>query len=306
MIVPANEDTIGAAAAKLRNGELIGMPTETVYGVAANALDLAAVKATFEAKGRPSENPLIVHVASMDQVREVAREVPESARQLAEKFWPGPLTMVLNKQPIVPDEVTADLPTVAVRMPAHPVAKRLIELAGMPLSAPSANLFMGVSPTTAQMIAPALADKLAMILDGGPCEVGIESTIVDLSTERPIVLRLGMITPEALEAVLGTPVLVGDDDGIRAPGMYPRHYAPRARVHIIGRLEPDQPGLVLGEGSPGQIVMPINARDYARELYKSLAELDGRGLDAIFVEAPPVDLEWQAVWDRLRKAAGET
>lgn len=193
-IVPASEDAIAEAARLLVQGKLIGMPTETVYGIAANAFDRSAVLATFEAKGRPAENPLIVHVATLVQARAISKDLPPIAQILAERFWPGPLTLVVMRSPDVPDEVTAGLETVAIRMPSHPVARRLIELSGVPISAPSANRFMGLSPTTADSISADVAARLALILDGGPCAVGIESTVLDLTGETPVILRPGNST----------------------------------------------------------------------------------------------------------------
>ena len=302
-IVPPTEENIARAAELLRQGELIGMPTETVYGIAANAFNPIAVRKTFEIKGRPAENPLIVHVASLEQAQGLATEFPKTAFLLAEAFWPGPLTVVLPKSRTVPDEVTAGLDTVAIRMPAHPVAKRLIELAGVPVSAPSANRFTALSPTSAEMIDDDIAKHLSMILDGGPCEVGIESTVVDLSSGQPIILRPGDVSPEALEGVLGRPVDLTADATVKAPGMYPRHYAPATRVILVDRLSPDQPGLTFGEAQFSQIQMPRNAQEYARKLYDSLDRLDALGIEAIYVESPPRDPEWQAIWDRLTKAS---
>ena len=303
-IEPATEESIAEATRFLKQGKLIGMPTETVYGIAADALNVEAVRATFAAKGRPAENPLIVHVASVEQARPLVDGFPAEAAQLAERFWPGPLTLVLKKSAVVPDEVTAGLDTVAIRMPAHAVARRLIEVSGLALSAPSANTFMGLSPTAAEMISPGIAAHLAMILDGGPCEVGIESTVLDLSGERPVVLRHGDVSVRQLSEALGSPALEAAGRARRSPGMYPRHYAPRAQVQIVERLEPDQPGLVLsGSAGPGRFLMPGNAQEYARDLYKRLNGLDLLEVETIYVEAPPRTEEWAAVWDRLTKAS---
>ena len=303
-IVASNEESISLAATLLKSGSLVGMPTETVYGIAANALDPQAVRATFSVKGRPSENPLIVHIASIEQVEEVAEQIPPEALILAGRFWPGPLTLVLPKSVIVSAEITGGLPTVAVRMPAHPVARRLIELAGVPLTAPSANLFMGLSPTTAQSIDPAVADKLAMILDGGPCNVGIESTVLDLTDAGPAILRPGAVTQQMVEEALGRLILGAPIAAERkSPGQYTRHYAPSTPLRIVECIEGDQPGLAITTAGSRQIVMPGNAEDYARNLYKSLWEMDRAGFDVIYVEAPPKAPEWAAVWDRLLKAS---
>lgn len=304
-IVLPTPDAISDAARLLRDGHLIGMPTETVYGIAANALDRKAVAATFEAKGRPSDNPLIVHVAGLDQVSLVASDVPAEAIALAKAFWPGPVTMVLHKKAYVPSEVTAGLETVAVRMPNHPVALKLIEEAGVPVSAPSANRFMGLSPTTAQMIDPSIAEKLAMIIDGGSCEVGIESTVLDLTENPPRILRPGGISQAQIEAVLGMALVSDGASERRSPGMYPKHYAPKTPVQIVSRLSPDQAGLSLESASGAkQISMPTRADEYARKLYRSLFELDQQHVTTIFIQAPPQTADWDAVWDRLRKIVG--
>lgn len=289
-IVPATEENLQAAARAIREGGLVGMPTETVYGVAANALDPEAVRRTFQAKGRPADNPLIVHVASLEEVREVAAELPEKGRLLAQAFWPGPLTLVLPKRPEVPDETTAGLDTVAVRVPAHRVAQALISAAGRPISAPSANPFMGLSPTQADHIASSVADRLELILDGGPCEVGLESTVVDVSGPEVRLLRPGRITLREIEAIVGE-VLVGGSAKRRSPGMYPRHYAPRARVLLVESLD----------GRPG-IARSEDAEAYGRHLYRRLHELDATGAAEILIERPPEGPEWTAIWDRLRRA----
>lgn len=305
-IVPASEDAIAEAARLLVQGKLIGMPTETVYGIAANAFDRSAVLATFEAKGRPAENPLIVHVATLVQARAISKDLPPIAQILAERFWPGPLTLVVMRSPDVPDEVTAGLETVAIRMPSHPVARRLIELSGVPISAPSANRFMGLSPTTADSISADVAARLALILDGGPCAVGIESTVLDLTGETPVILRPGNVSLAQIreftpEAAMGTL----EDNVRRSPGMYRRHYAPKTPVHLVDRLNPDQPGLTFQEAGKGQLQMPSSAERYAQVLYLSLHQLDAKGLPAIYVEKPPQESTWDAVWDRLRKASSQ-
>lgn len=303
-ITPATEDAISVAAAILRNGGLVGMPTETVYGIAADALNVDAVMATFAAKGRPSENPLIVHVASVDQARSLVSAFPDTASKLAERFWPGPLTLVLNKKSTIPSQVTGGLATVAVRVPAHPVARRLIEVSGLALSAPSANRFMALSPTSAEMISPGIARDLAMVLDGGPCEVGIESTVLDLSGDKPAILRPGDVSAGQIEDVLGMPVLGHSGEARKSPGMYARHYAPRAQVIVVDRLPENGAGLVLqSTADPMQIPMPLIAHEFAQKLYKALYDLDARGVDVIYVEAPPRTEEWSAVWDRLSKAS---
>ena len=301
MIEAPSKEAIQRAADAIKHGHLVGMPTETVYGIAADALDPKAVQATFDLKGRPGDNPLIVHLASFEDVSFVASSVPEEVHLLSDCFWPGPLTLVLPKKPTVPDVVTAGLPTVAVRVPQHPVALALLKAAARPLSAPSANKFMGLSPTTAEDIDPEIAAGLALILEGGPCEVGIESTVLDLSGPSPVLLRPGAISREELESVLGVDIATGNER--KAPGMYPRHYSPRTRVRLAESLTPAEAGLVFSDPFPGpQIQMSPDPRQYAASLYASLAELDRMGLQEIVIQRPPQTEEWEAVNDRLSKA----
>jgi L-threonylcarbamoyladenylate synthase len=302
-IVHPSPTNIALAAEAILAGDLVGMPTETVYGIAADATNEMAVRRVFEAKGRPADNPLIVHISYLDQIEGVARLFPESARRLAQRFWPGPLTIVVPKSRTLPSAVTAGLDTVAVRMPAHPVAQALIEASGRPLSAPSANLFTAMSPTRPDHIPVALAEKLAMILDGGPCEVGLESTVVDCSGEVCRLLRPGAVTRERLEAVLGQ-LTVGGESERRSPGTYPRHYAPRTPLHLVNRLGPGQPGLTFEPmENDRQVQMPLNAEAYAAGLYAALHHLDSLGLEAIYVQRPPASPDWEAIQDRLKKAS---
>lgn len=307
-ILPPTEQTIAFAAAALRTGQLVGMPTETVYGIAALASDPAAVARTFAAKRRPSDNPLIVHLASAADLPLVARAVPAAAQLLAEAFWPGPLTLVLPRQPHVLDAVTAGLDTVAVRVPAHDVALALLRAVGAPLSAPSANTFMRLSPTTAQDIEPELQAQLACTLDGGPCRVGVESTVVDCT--GPVrVLRPGGVSREAISRVVGCEVPIAEvvPSGARAaPGMYARHYAPRTPLRLATALGPDDAGLCFGEpGNPNQVAMPVDPESYAASLYRVLHALDDLGARELVVQRPPQGPAWEAVADRLRKAASD-
>ena len=238
-------EAIESAARVIRDGGVVVMPTETVYGLACNALNKKAVQRVFEIKGRPSENPLIVHISGVDDLKLVASSWPESAEKMAKKFWPGPLTMVLPKHKDVPDETTAGLETVAVRVPRHWVAKGLIRAAGCPIAAPSANAFMGLSPTTAQDVDPEIDIEVPMILDGGPCEIGLESTVVDLTEETPVILRPGGITRGEIQAVLGRPLGHMPPPNIKkSPGMYRRHYAPNASLKLVEKLADDEAGLV--------------------------------------------------------------
>jgi L-threonylcarbamoyladenylate synthase len=320
-----NASAIVRAAAVLRAGGLVAFPTETVYGLGANALDAAAVVRIFEAKGRPANNPLIVHVAEAARARELVAEWPDAAALLARRFWPGPLTLVLPRGRAVPEIVAAGGPTVAVRMPAHPVARGLIEAAGLPIAAPSANRSSGVSPTRAEHVLRDLGGRIDLILDGGPTPGGLESTVLDLTTVPPRLLRPGLVTPGEIEAIIG-PIRVSSEKTTESrmpmpsPGMLARHYAPRAllecaaddgweRVEALLRsgvsvgwltfdLAPDQvrPGLFT-------TVMPRDAVAYASQLYAVLHRLDDAGAERIVVILPPDTEEWLAVRDRLGRAA---
>jgi len=298
------------AAALLREGRLVAIPTETVYGLAANALDAAAVARIYEMKGRPAASPLIVHVADLAMARSLARVWPEEAEVLAARFWPGPLTMVVPKAAHVPGNVTAGLDTVGLRMPSHPVALELIRRAAVPIAAPSANRFTELSPTTAEHVRQTFGGVLECIVDGGPCEVGIESTVVSLCGDEPVLLRPGMISREQLEQALGRPVAVaGEVEGAHpSPGMHHKHYAPRTPVLLVrdGQL-PAGKGAFLWRKREADaellLPMPSDPVRYARFLYEALHRADHAGLDWIAVEMPPDGDEWSAVWDRLRRAA---
>ena len=306
-------DQIRAAAELIRRGRLVAFPTETVYGLGANALDAAAVARIYEAKGRPPTSPLIVHVASAEMAREVAAVWPEAAGTLADRYWPGPLTLVLPKQPCVPDIVTAGLETVGIRVPAHPVALALIRLAGVPIAAPSANRFSGLSPTTAEHVRDSLGGAVDLILDGGQTDVGIESTVLSLAGPRPVLLRPGMVSGREIEELVG-PIEVAPaaGDGPHAsPGMHRKHYSPRTRLLLVeGGAVPDRgEGAYAGlRGEPAGPVarvvrMPQDPASYAAVLYETLHRLDREGLDWIAVERPPEGVEWAAILDRLERAA---
>lgn len=306
-IQPPTKDAIRQAAEAIRRGELIAMPTETVYGLAADALNPDAVRKTFAAKGRPADNPLIVHLSDLGDVEFVAREFPPLARKLAEAFWPGPLTLILPKRREVPQEVSAGLDSVGVRVPSHPVALALIRASGRPISAPSANPFMALSPTRADHLDPRILERVALVLDGGPCEVGLESTVVDVRGPEVIVLRPGRISVEDLEAIVG-PVSIADSSETKgaklAPGQYRRHYAPNTPVRLVDRLGPNDKGIALGVATgEDQIVLPDDPVAFGASLYASLHELDRLGLEEILIQSPPHRPEWVAVWDRLRRAA---
>lgn len=286
---------IAHAAELLRSGGLVAIPTETVYGLAANAFDEAAIRRVFAAKDRPASNPLIVHVADFAMVRELVSEWSPVAAALAEKFWPGPLTIVVPKSPRVSDLITAGLPSVAIRMPSHPMALAVIEAAGVPLVAPSANRFTQLSPTTAAHVREGLGDAVDFVLDGGPCAIGIESTVISLAGIAPRILRPGMISRTEIESVIG-PVEVGA--GAESPGQHPKHYSPRTRV-LIGDSPDSGRGVRLDFSN-----MPRDAASYAEKLYGLLHELDSQGLDWIAIEMPPDTPEWAGVRDRIQRAAG--
>ena len=288
------------AARLIRAGKLVAFPTETVYGLGANALDAAAVERIFAAKGRPRTSPLIVHVDSLEMARGLASRWPDAAETLALRYWPGPLTIVVPKHAAIPDVVTAGLPTVGLRVPAHPLALELIRAAGVPIAAPSANRFTELSPTSAGRVPEMLADY---VLDGGPARVGIESTVISL-VDRPLLLRPGVIPLPEIEALIGhVGVAVAPETGRHAsPGMHARHYRPATALILL--LAGEQPPA--GQGAWLRIgrEMPSDPREYAALLYETLHRLDAQGLDWIAVERPPETAEWAGVLDRLRRAAG--
>jgi L-threonylcarbamoyladenylate synthase len=310
----AGRTEIDHAAGLLRTGRLVAFPTETVYGLGANALDSGAVARIYAVKRRPATSPLIVHVASIEMAQSLVAAWPELAGLLAKKFWPGPLTLVLRKLAgKIPDNVTAGLATVGLRMPAHPVALALIEAAGVPVAAPSANRFTELSPSTAEHVRHSLGSEVDYILDGGPCSVGIESTVLSLAKSRPVLLRPGGISRAELEAVVGPVELPRDDEtgAHSAPGMHPRHYSPRTALHLTtsGKLPQEGRGIYLQYSHPAArptteiIQMPNGAAEYATALYQKLHEADEAGVDWIAVDRPPNAPEWEAILDRLRRAA---
>lgn len=313
MNTSVSRDQIQRAAELLRNGKLVAFPTETVYGLGANALDADAVTRVFQAKGRPSSSPVIVHVSNHEMIGQVALLWPEKARTLAERFWPGPLTLVVPKMPAVPDIVTAGLPTVGVRMPAHPVALALIEAAQVPVAAPSANRFTQVSPTTAEHVRQGLGDLVDYVLDGGSCDVGIESTVLSLVNEVPVLLRPGGVSRQQIEQAIGTIETASQEQKgpHPAPGMHPRHYSPRTPLYLVrdGQVPTHGSGAYLQIKCPPQtsvreiVAMPNHAAAYAARLYGALHSLDARGYDWIAAETPGPGIEWEAVLDRLQRAS---
>lgn len=312
---------IAEAAAILRRGGLVAFPTETVYGLGANALDPAAVDRIYAAKGRPAYNPLIVHVADATAAREVVATWPDRAERLARAFWPGPLTLVLPKRENIPEGVTAGLDTVAVRVPRHPIALALLTEARLPIAAPSANRSTEVSPTTAAHVVKSLGDRVDLILDGGPTTVGIESTVLDLATDEPTLLRPGMISVPELEAIIGPVALSSHAGGTAArpsPGMLEKHYSPRASVAIVDaadvgiRVEHERANLrrvgaivieAPVESSATVLRLPGIASAYAARLYDALHALDDAGCDVIVIERVPSSPEWLGVADRVRRSA---
>ncbi|HEY1190932.1 MAG TPA: L-threonylcarbamoyladenylate synthase [Gemmata sp.] len=311
-------DVIGRAAAVVRAGGLVAFPTETVYGLGASGLSAGAVSGIFRAKGRPATNPLILHIADASEVSNVAAGWPATAQSLADRFWPGPLTLVVPKRGSVPDIVTAGGPTVAVRCPNHPVARALIRASGVPLAAPSANRSTELSPTRAEHVLKGLNGRVEIVLDGGPCPGGLESTVVDVTGETPRVLRPGLITAPMLAEVCG-PVEVGarEGDGVaRAPGQMVKHYSPRTPIRLIGGddLVDDLHEARLADRCVGVLTfswpnLPTNLSDdparAAALLYDALHRMDQAGFDHLLVEMPPEAPEWAAVRDRLTRAAAQ-
>ena len=309
--------TLDDALAALRRGEPIGLPTETVYGLAADAHDPAAIRRIYELKGRPSDHPLIVHVADAVTASRWAGDWPDAAEALAEAFWPGPLTLILPRAANVPDEVTGGQDTVGLRVPAHPVAQALLRAFEGGVAAPAANRFGRLSPTTAAHVREEFGDAVPIVLDGGECEIGLESTIVDLSSETPRILRPGKISRPEIEAVIG-PVAEGKDgDSPRASGTLASHYAPRASVEVLARAplvarfhelaKRGQKVAALLRGQPfkdidGE-VLPSDLAGYGHALYAALRRLDARGFDVLLAELPPHTAAWAAVNDRLKRAA---
>jgi len=312
-IRPATADAISEAAAALRGGRLVAFPTETVYGLGADATNARAVASIFEAKGRPRFNPLIAHVADAEEAARLG-ELGPHAQALAAAFWPGALTLVLRKRPDCPivDLATAGLDTVALRVPAHPVAQALIRAAARPIAAPSANRSGHVSPTTAAHVEADLDEKVALILDDGPCGIGIESTVVDVSGSEPALLRAGGVTREAIEAVLGIRLLLHSDDAERptSPGQLASHYAPRAAVRLNAtRTQAGEALLAFGPTAPTHAGPTMNLSptgdliEAAANLFAALRQLDASGVAAIAVMPIPETGLGEAINDRLRRAA---
>ena len=320
------QKAVHRAAELLRAGEVVALPTETVYGLAANALDEAAVAKIFQIKGRPAHNPIIVHVAGNEMARDCVKDFPALAEKFSKSFWPGPLTLVLPRAGKIPDAVTAGGETVGVRWPSHPFMQAVIRECGFPLAAPSANLSNQISPTNAEHVRAQLGGKISLIVDGGQSQVGIESTVLDLSVSPPRVLRPGMIHAESLAAVAGNiphPTSHIQHPTLRSPGLLAKHYSPKAKLVILdwrddadlefkiknSKLKIENCFVIAhtkipaGENFADVSVIPHDAEAFARALYAELHRCDTAGARLIVVEAPPDSPAWSGIADRLRRAA---
>lgn len=304
----------------LQQGGLVAFPTETVYGLGADAKNPAALLKIFQAKGRPADHPLIVHIADKSQLMEWAQEVSPAANALIEAFWPGPLTLIFKKAPLVLDIITGGQDTVGIRMPRHPVAETLLQNFGSGLAAPSANRFGRISPTTADAVREELGATVDLVLDGGQCAVGVESTIIDVSTEIPVILRPGMVTKAEIEAVLQQSILTEQKNSPRVSGSHESHYAPKTKTHLVdaknipqflGAMTPEQLPiafvLVKTKFLPREgvdcIAMSTDPKQYAHDLYSTLRELDKKNYQQIIIESVPVNGDWDAIRDRLSRAS---
>ncbi|MEM1485319.1 L-threonylcarbamoyladenylate synthase [Oscillospiraceae bacterium PP1C4] len=319
---------LSEAAELLREGRLVAIPTETVYGLAANALDPKASTAIYAAKGRPSDNPLIVHISDVEMIRPLVKRIPDALYALAEKFWPGPMTVIMEKSDLIPYETSGGLETVAIRMPSHPVALELIRRSGVPLAAPSANLSGAPSPTCAQHCIDDLTGRVDGIVDGGACEVGVESTVLTLCTDPPTVLRPGAVTLEMLQEVIPDIALdagvfeqLSDDRKAASPGMKYKHYSPKAQVVLVrGSLEKFRQfisaqksplGILCFEGDVQSFSQPCitygiegDAASQAHHLFDALRQVDKENLQLVYVRISDNEGIGQAVYNRLLRAAG--
>lgn len=327
-LLSTSDNDISYAGGVIRNGGLVGFPTETVYGLGANALDGEAVKKIFAAKGRPNDNPLIVHISHIEQWSTLVEDIPENALKLAKAFWPGPLTVILNKRPIVPYETSGRLETVAVRMPGDETARRLIDAAGVPIAAPSANTSGKPSPTTAKHVLDDMNGKIEAVIDGGSCGVGVESTVITLATDIPTLLRPGGVTPEMLESVLGE-IKIDDavysklQDGAKAasPGMKYKHYSPKAHVALVkgsfdkfkkfvSSRKDENPIALVFDGEENDLdvkAIPYGKEDdsisQAQNIFSALRKVDDMGAAVAYVRYPKREGVGLAVYNRLIRAA---
>ena len=322
------EGAVETAAEIIKKGGLVAIPTETVYGLAANAFDPVACANIFKAKGRPGDNPLIVHICSMDMISDVVEEVPEKAKILAEKFWPGPLTMIMKKSDKIPLVTSANLPTVAVRFPSHPVAQKIIEKSGLPLAAPSANLSGSPSPTAFEHCVHDLMGRVDAIIDGGPCSVGVESTIISFAEETPVLLRPGYVTLEQLREAIGEVSLskavlekLGAGEKVLSPGMKYKHYAPNAAVILVDADVDSFVNYVNGNAGERDAVFTSkkdsgkfnctllvtgetgSPAELSHSLYSLLRRADELSLEKVYIKAPPKSGEYLALYNRLIRAA---
>lgn len=312
--------SVEEAARLLKQGEVVAIPTETVYGLAGNAFEPKALAKIFAAKERPTFDPLIVHISDISQMADIAKDIPEEAYQLAEAFWPGPLTMILPKKDCIPDLCTSALPSVAVRFPSHPVAQAIINASGLPLAAPSANLFKHVSPTTAEHVAAQLSDRIAGIVDGGPCQVGVESSIVSLTGDVPTVLRPGAITPEMVKKVLGRVAIKESTskpgEAMQAPGQCDTHYRPQVPLYFgevpANAVLPENTVRIAFGNYQGVIPAAVNLSatgdmtEATAKLYAYMHDLDDSKYDLILVDPIPNQGIGMALNDRLKRASIKT
>lgn len=327
-VLKASKEAIEKAAEIIKSGGVVGVPTETVYGLGANALDACAVDKIFEAKGRPKDNPMIVHVSSMEEILPLVKKFPENAKKLAEKYWPGPLTIIMPKSDIVPARTSGNLDTVAIRMPSHPVMQEIIKKSGCPIAAPSANLSGSPSPTNAKYVFDDMDGKIPLIIDGGECVVGLESTVITLAGEKPRLLRPGGITPEQLSEVLGEIEIdkavkskLEEKEKASSPGMKYKHYAPKTKVIII-KAEKQKYIDYISSQSENAVALcfedeaeniPIKCVTYgksddsssqAKRLFDALRELDETGAEVAFAHCPSDEGVGLAVYNRLLRSAG--
>ncbi len=327
-VLKPTEEAIKKAVEIIKDGGVVGIPTETVYGLGANAYDEEAVTRVFEAKGRPSDNPMIVHVASVEEIYPLVKSFPEKAKSLAEKYWPGPLTIIMEKSDLVPMRTSGNLPTVAVRMPAHPVMREIIEKSGVPIAAPSANLSGSPSPTNAKYVFDDMNGKIPLILDGGDSSVGVESTVITLVGEKPKLLRPGGVTPEELEEVLGEIEIdsavkskLRENEKASSPGMKYKHYAPKTRVVIVKasrekyieylKENRDTCAALCFDDEKDEI--PVKCVTYgksydsysqAKRLFDALRECDELDAEIIYAHCPSDKGMGLAVYNRLIRSAG--
>jgi len=299
----------------LRRGGLVAFPTETVYGLGADASNPLAVDKIFQAKNRPKDHPLIVHIGTFDEISLWASDIPDIAWRLVEAFWPGPLTLILKKAPHVLYEVTGGQDTVGLRMPHHPVALALLREFGGGIAGPSANRFQSISPTSKEAVIEELQDSVDLVLEGGFCAVGVESTIVDVSSDIPRILRPGMITADEISKVLSMPLGVRHSSSPKVSGSHRVHYAPKTETFIMSRADIEKSlvsykktallaldPFVIEENNFSVFMMPNNAKAYAKVLYQTLRDVDKQGFQQIIIEALPLDMEWEAVRDRVGRA----